>query len=105
MDSRSLSGWPSPDFFSLGKQDPATENVTVLTYDVLMNVSFSTIKCFVARVRKRAGKLGMIFNQLIRDHVHAIGERDDPEASIEEFKGPSGKGDSRGWHFTRDEVH
>jgi hypothetical protein len=30
---------------------------------------------------------------------------DDPERSIEEFMRLSGKGDSRGWRFNRDEIH
>ena len=29
----------------------------------------------------------------------------DPERSIEEFKRLSGKGNSRGWRFNRDEIH
>jgi hypothetical protein len=30
---------------------------------------------------------------------------DDPEKSIEEYTRLSGKGDSRGWRFNRDEIH
>lgn len=36
----------------------------------------------------------------------SVGERDyNPEKSIEEFKQLSGKGDSRGWRFDRDEIN
>jgi hypothetical protein len=36
----------------------------------------------------------------------SVGEpEDDPEKSIEEFKQLSGKGNSRGWRFNRDEIH
>jgi len=30
---------------------------------------------------------------------------DDPERRIEEFKSLSGRGDSGGWSFNRDEIH
>jgi hypothetical protein len=36
----------------------------------------------------------------------SVGERkDDPDRSIEEFVRLSGKGDSRGCRFNRDEIH
>jgi hypothetical protein len=39
-------------------------------------------------------------------NVISIDEReDDAERSIEQFKRLSGKGNSRGWRFNRDEIH
>jgi hypothetical protein len=34
-----------------------------------------------------------------------IDERDEPEQDIEEFNRLSGKGNSSGWKFDRDEIH
>ena len=44
-------------------------------------------------------------NQLVRDYLHNLAGDDNPEKSIEEFKELSGKGNSRGWTFNRDEIH
>jgi hypothetical protein len=69
-----------------------------------MNVTLSIDERVVARARKRAEALGKSLNQLIRDYLQALAD-DDPERSIEEFKRLSGRGNSRGWRFNRDEIH
>lgn len=69
-----------------------------------MNVTLSIDEHTVARARKRAEALGKSLNQLIRDYLQTLAD-DDPERSIEEFKRLSGRGDSRGWRFNRDEIH
>jgi hypothetical protein len=69
-----------------------------------MNVTLSIDKQVVARARKRAEALGKSLNQLIRDYLQTLAD-DDPERSIEEFKRLSGRGNSRGWRFNRDEIH
>ena len=76
----------------------------VRTYTVYMNVTLSIDKQVVARARKRAEALGKSLNQLIRDYLQTLAD-DDPERSIEEFKHLSGRGNSRGWRFNRDEIH
>jgi hypothetical protein len=76
----------------------------VRTYTVYMNVTLSIDKQVVARARKRAEALGKSLNQLIRDYLQTLAD-DDPERSIEEFKRLSGRGNSRGWRFNRDEIH
>jgi hypothetical protein len=76
----------------------------VRTYTVFMNVTLSIDERVVARARKRAEALGKSLNQLIRDYLQALAD-DDPERSIEEFKRLSGRGNSRGWRFNRDEIH
>jgi Family of unknown function (DUF6364) len=76
----------------------------VRTYTVVMNVTLSIDERVVARARKRAEALGKSLNQLIRDYLQALAD-DDPERSIEEFKRLSGRGNSRGWRFNRDEIH
>jgi Family of unknown function (DUF6364) len=69
-----------------------------------MNLTLSIDENVVARARKRAEALGKSLNQLIRDYLQTLAD-DDPERSIEEFKRLSGRGNSRGWRFNRDEIH
>ncbi len=69
-----------------------------------MNITLSIDENVVARARKRAEALGKSLNQLIRDYLQTLAD-DDPERSIEEFKRLSGRGNSRGWRFNRDEIH
>jgi hypothetical protein len=69
-----------------------------------MNITLSIDEHVVARARKRAKALGKSLNQLIRDYLQTLAD-DDPERSIEEFKRLSGRGNSRGWRFNRDEIH
>jgi len=70
-----------------------------------MNVTLSVDEQLLARARKKAGALGKSLNQLIRDCLQSLAGMDDRGRSIEEFKRLSGKGDSRGWRFNRDESH
>jgi hypothetical protein len=70
-----------------------------------MNVTLSIDDQLVARARRKAEALGKSLNQLIRDYLQTIAGGDDPERSIEEFKRLSGRGNSRGWRFNRDEIH
>ncbi|MFZ3341829.1 MAG: DUF6364 family protein [Terriglobales bacterium] len=70
-----------------------------------MNLTLSVDEQVVAQARKKASALGKSLNQMIRDYLEHIAGGDDPERSIEEFKRLSGRGDSRGWRFNRDEIH
>ena len=70
-----------------------------------MNVTLSIDDQLVARARKKAEALGKSLNQLIRDYLLTVAGGDDAERSIEEFKRLSGKGNSHGWRFNRDEIH
>jgi hypothetical protein len=70
-----------------------------------MNLTLSLDKQLVVRARKRASTLGKSLNQMIRDYLQRVAGGDDAEQSIEEFRGLSGQGDSRGWRFNRDEIH
>jgi hypothetical protein len=69
-----------------------------------MNITLSIDENIVARARKRAEALGKSLNQLIRDYLQTLADGD-PERSVEEFKRLSGRGNSRGWRFNRDEIH
>ncbi len=70
-----------------------------------MNVTLSLDEQLVARARKRAEALGKSLNQLIRDYLQKLAGDDDPERSIREFKRLSGRGNSRGWRFDRNQIH
>jgi hypothetical protein len=70
-----------------------------------MNLTLSIDEQLVARARKKAEALGKSLNQLIRDYLQKLAGGDDSERSIEEFKRLSGRGNSRGWRFNRDEIH
>ena len=70
-----------------------------------MNLTLAIDEQTVARARKRAEALGTSLNQLIRDYLQRLAGDDDPEQSIAEFKRLSGRGNSRGWKFNRDEIH
>ncbi len=70
-----------------------------------MNVTLSVDDQLVARARKKAEALGKSLNQLIRDYLEKLAGSDDPERSIAEFEALSGRGDSRGWRFNREELH
>jgi uncharacterized protein DUF6364 len=70
-----------------------------------MNITLSIDEQLVARARKRAEALGKSLNQAIRDYLQTLAGADDAERSIDEFKRLSGRGHSRGWRFSRDEIH
>jgi uncharacterized protein DUF6364 len=70
-----------------------------------MNITLSIDEQLVARARKRAEALGKSLNQAIRDYLLNLAGGDDAESSIDEFKRLSGRGHSRGWRFSRDEIH
>jgi Family of unknown function (DUF6364) len=75
------------------------------TYNVLMNVTLSIDEQLVTRARKKAEALGKSLNQMIRDYLQTLAGAADPEHSIDEFRRLSGRGNSRGWRFNRDEIH
>ncbi len=70
-----------------------------------MNITLSVDEEVVRRARKRADALGKSLNQVIREDLERLAGVADAEAMIEEFTRLSGRGDSRGWRFNRDELH
>ncbi len=77
----------------------------VCTYTVSMNLTLSVDAQLVAKARQKASALGTSLNQLIRDYLQSIAGEEDPERSIEEFRSLSGRGNSQGWCFDRNEIH
>ena len=70
-----------------------------------MNVTLSVDEKVVARARLRAEALGKSLNQLIRDYLQTLAGQDDVERDMEEFRRLSGKGNSRGWKFNREDAY
>lgn len=70
-----------------------------------MNITLSIDEHLVARARRKAQALGKSLNQVIRDYLQQLAGADDVERSLAELKRLSGKGNSRGWRFKRDELH
>jgi hypothetical protein len=70
-----------------------------------MNLTLSVDDQLVSRARKKAEALGKSLNQLIRDYLQNVAGGDDAERSVEEFKRLSGRGNSHGWRFDREEIH
>ena len=75
------------------------------TFTLRMNITLSIAPEVLARARKKAAVLGKSVNQLVREYLQHLAGSDDAERSIEEFNRHSGRGDSRGWHFNRNEIH
>jgi hypothetical protein len=75
-----------------------------LAYNVPMNYTFWIDDRVVALARKKAQALGKRLDQLIGDYLRTFAA-DDPEKGIAEFNRLSGRGNSSGWRFDRDEIH
>ena len=70
----------------------------------MMKVTICLDGRVVAAARKRAEALGKSLVRLIGEYLRTFAE-DDLQTSIAEFKKLSGRGDSRGERFDRDEAH
>jgi hypothetical protein len=72
-----------------------------------MNLTLSIEERLVKEARRVARAMGKSLNQLVRDYLEQLTARDDPRRDIEELRRLSadGKGRSRGWRFSRKELH
>ncbi len=72
-----------------------------------MNVTLSIDEQLLARARRVADSMGKSVNQLVREYLESLTDAGDPARDIEELRRLSkqGKGRSRGWRFSRDEIH
>jgi hypothetical protein len=79
----------------------------VRTYTVFVNLTLSIDETTVARAREKLRAVGKSVNQEIRERLRHIAGEDvrDNERWFEELSGLSGKGDSHGWRFNRDEIY
>lgn len=82
----------------------ASDKSTITRYTDFMKVTISIDDHVVALARKKAEALGKSLDELVGDYLRTFAD-DDPERSIAEFNRLSGKGNSRGQRFDRDEIH
>jgi len=77
----------------------------VRTYTVFMNITLSIDEQTVKRAREKLDSMGRSINQEIREHLQKLAGDDDIERDIEEFRRLSGRGNSHGWKFNRNEIY
>jgi hypothetical protein len=70
-----------------------------------MNITLSIDEQIAERAREKLRAVGKSLNQEIRDHLQHVAGDDDVESRIEEFHRLSGKGNSHGWKFNREELY
>ncbi len=75
------------------------------TYTVFMNITLAIDEQIVERAREKLRATGKSINQEIREHLQRIAGEDEIERDIEEFKRLSGRGQSDGSKFNRDELY
>src|ERR1700751_3257605 len=75
------------------------------TYTVPTRGALALDDQLASRARKKAEALGKSLDQLISECLQSIIGGDDVERNIEEFNRLSGRGNSAGWNFDREEIH
>jgi antitoxin component of RelBE/YafQ-DinJ toxin-antitoxin module len=72
-----------------------------------MNVTLSVDDEIMNQARRHAEAMGTSVNQLVREFLAQLAGRTDPEVDAAEFErmSRSSQGNSRGWKFSRDELH
>lgn len=85
----------------------AFDTVSVRTYYVSVNITLSIDDKVIQDARRRAEAMGTSVNQLVRDYLEQLVGKADHNADAVEFERLSqiSEGDSRGWHFNREELH
>jgi hypothetical protein len=78
----------------------------VRTYTVDMkNITLSVDEQTVERARERAGVLGKSLNQLVREYLQQLAGDDNLQRDLDYLEQNSGKGNSNGWKFNREELY
>ena len=72
-----------------------------------VNITLSIDQKVVERAREKLRAVGKSVNEEIREHLRRVaGENDgENERWVEQLQALSGKGDSRGWRFNREEIY
>ena len=72
-----------------------------------MNVTLSIDDEVIRLARRRAEVLGTSVNQLVREYLEQLAGKTDPNEDAAEFERLSrlAQGDSRGWKFSREQLH
>jgi hypothetical protein len=77
---------------------PLHEGWGFFLYTDVMKLVLNVDEEMVARAREKAASLGKSLNDYLVGII-------DAELDMEEFMNLSGKGNSRGWKFNRDEIY
>jgi hypothetical protein len=72
-----------------------------------MNITLSIEDEVIRKARRRAEAMGTSVNQLVREYLKQLAGKTDPNTDGAEFERLSriAGGNSRGWKFTREELH
>ncbi len=72
-----------------------------------MNLTLAIDDELLKDARQVAGAMGKSLNQLVREYLEQLTERDEPKRDMQELRRLSAEacGRSRGWRFDRDELH
>ena len=70
-----------------------------------MNLTLSIDDQLLEKARKRTSEMGTTVNQYVRDRLAELAGEEDIESSVARFHELSGKGDSNGWKWNRDEIY
>lgn len=70
-----------------------------------MTLKLSIDEQLAERAQQVASHRGMSLDQLIRTYLEDLTARPSTEEEMAELRRLSGRGDSQGWKFNRDEVH
>lgn len=72
---------------------------------VVMNITLSVNEKTVIEARKVAASMGKSLNQVIREDLERLTRKQNRNNDLDEFKALAGQGNSKGWRFSRDELH
>ncbi len=70
-----------------------------------MNITLAIDDKIVKEARQVASNMGKSLNQLIRDYLEQLTSQQQAHANFMEFSMLSGRGNSKGWRFNREELH
>jgi hypothetical protein len=70
-----------------------------------MNLTLSIDDQLLEKARKRTSEMGTTLNQYVRDRLSELAGEEDIETRIARFRELSGKGDSNGWKWNREEIY
>lgn len=70
-----------------------------------MTLTVSIDEKLAQQAQRVAESLGMSLDQLVRHYLEDLTAQSSAEEDIAELRRLSGRGDSQGWKFNRDEIH
>ena len=70
-----------------------------------MNITLSIDEKTAKEARKIANEMGTSLNQLVRNYLELLTQKNQSDSDLSEFISLSGQGHSNGWKFDREELH